>query len=262
MKLDGAVSVVIGGANGIGKSYCESLLEKKCRVLLADIQTEVGQQTSEMLASRYGHDQVTFRKCNGVCEVDIRETLLEAKLRWGRLDIVINHVGILDEGNWKEVMDINIGSAILTAKVTEEILGKNNGGPGGVMVLTASAAAVLPFPLMPIYSTSKAAVVHYVRSLMHPLHYSRHGIRMMTICPSITKTNFINVANDRDKIGVMYEKAKELLKMKEATNSWIQPKWVGDLLIHMLENDEELAGTAGVLNSKTPKYYYKPRGKL
>jgi len=30
----------------------------------------------------------------------------------------------------------------------------------------------------------------------------------------------------------------------------------------MLENDEELAGTAGVLNSKTPKYYYKPRGKL
>jgi len=37
MKLDGAVSVVIGGANGIGKSYCESLLEKKCRVRKIDL---------------------------------------------------------------------------------------------------------------------------------------------------------------------------------------------------------------------------------
>ncbi|KAK2145860.1 hypothetical protein LSH36_651g01019 [Paralvinella palmiformis] len=84
---------------------------------------------------------------------------------------------------------------------------------------------------------------------------------MMTVCPSITKTNFVNEADNRDKIGVMYEKTKELLKMKEATNSWIQPEWVGDLLIHMLENDEELAGTAGVLNSKTPEYYYKSEWK-
>lgn len=32
MKLDGSVAVVIGGARGIGKAYCVSLLERGAKV--------------------------------------------------------------------------------------------------------------------------------------------------------------------------------------------------------------------------------------
>ena len=61
-------------------------------------------------------------------------------------------------------------------------------GKGGVIINTASMGGILPIPLGPIYSATKAAVIQFTRSLSYLEH---QGIRVKAICPTYTLTPLI-----------------------------------------------------------------------
>jgi NAD(P)-dependent dehydrogenase (short-subunit alcohol dehydrogenase family) len=60
---------------------------------------------------------------------------------------------------------------------------KNTSGQKGSIICTASNAGIYPFPIAPMYGTSKHAVVGAVRSLAKPLEAD--GIRINGICPNV-----------------------------------------------------------------------------
>ena len=47
---------------------------------------------------------------------------MDAKTRWGRLDVVINHVGILNETNWKRMLEINVASLHISVYTYPRVL--------------------------------------------------------------------------------------------------------------------------------------------
>lgn len=59
---------------------------------------------------------------------------------------------------------------------------KNTSAHKGSIICTASNAGLYPFPIGPMYGTSKHAVVGAVRSLAKPLE--AEGIQINSICPN------------------------------------------------------------------------------
>ena len=53
--FEGAVAVITGGASGIGKSLAEALAERGCEVIVADLQTELAEETVEELLGKPWH---------------------------------------------------------------------------------------------------------------------------------------------------------------------------------------------------------------
>ena len=43
MKLENLVAIVTGGASGLGEAACQCLSEAKCKVVVADLNKELGE---------------------------------------------------------------------------------------------------------------------------------------------------------------------------------------------------------------------------
>lgn len=259
MKLDGTGAVVLGGARGIGKAYCEALLQKKAKVVCADVLEELGSVVEKELKAKYGDENFIFRKCNGSDETQIKDLLKFVQSHFGRLDIVVNNVGIVDEKNWQTVMDLNLGTTVRVTNATLELIGKDKGGKGGVLVHTASNGGLIPAFFAPLYCATKAAMVQYTRSWAHKINFEAHGVRMFTICPRMTDTDFLKQNADPSRV----IKLDVLLKVMDLSdkNQMLKPSVVGDALIKGLE-DDSLNGVALQLLTDEPRVVFADQDSL
>lgn len=81
-------------------------------------------------------------------------------------------------------------------------MGKNNGGKGGVIVNIASILGLQELPGCPIYVGTKHFVVGFNRSFGSSFHYSRTGIKFLTMCPGVTDTPLISEAGSWSLKGI------------------------------------------------------------
>jgi NAD(P)-dependent dehydrogenase (short-subunit alcohol dehydrogenase family) len=75
------------------------------------------------------------------------------------------------------------------------------GASRGLIICTASNAGLYPFPIAPLYATSKYGVIGLVRSLAKPL--AKHGIQINALAPAVlgkSKSNFSPQSQMVDKI--------------------------------------------------------------
>ena len=121
------------------------------------------------------------------CAAAVRQTVE----RWGRLDILVNNVGIggppgtaveVDPAGWDEAMRVNVTSMMLMAKYAIPEMRKAGGGS---IINIASVAGLTGGHPSLLYPTSKGAVVaddarhgEPSRRRGHPrqLHRARHGL--------------------------------------------------------------------------------------
>ncbi|GMF69533.1 unnamed protein product [Aspergillus oryzae] len=107
----------------------------------------------------------------------------------------------------------------------------------GLIVCTASNAGLYPFPMAPMYATTKAGVVNLVRSLARPLVAEK--IRINALAPAVIATN-IAPSNDLFKSMI-------LTPMSTATNAVAQ-----------LVADESLTGKIAELHGENVTFAEPP----
>jgi NAD(P)-dependent dehydrogenase (short-subunit alcohol dehydrogenase family) len=191
--VDGAVAVLTGAGSGIGRATALALAARGTRVAVSDVDAARAEQTAADVAAA-GGDAIAVRV--DVAQPDDLEALRERCLeRFGRVDVVVNNVGVLAMGApeslpveaWRRVLDLNVLSIARSNLVFLPLL---LGQQHGHVVNTSSASGLLAygFDRLP-YVASKHAVVGISEALA--LYLGPKGIGVTCVCPSGVATNIM-----------------------------------------------------------------------
>ena len=190
MKLKGKVAVITGAGSGIGRAAALLFAQEGAAVVAADVQAEAAEETARAIEAGGG-------RALGLC-VDVargaavRGLFERAVERFGRLDIVFNNAGIMEEHDQLHEIDEDEFERVLAVNLRGTFLGIKYAVPhlvaagGGAIINTASVGGVKAFTGKPAYSASKAAVVALTQ--VAGLQYGPQKIRVNSICPGFIYT--------------------------------------------------------------------------
>ncbi|XP_013401741.1 15-hydroxyprostaglandin dehydrogenase [NAD(+)] [Lingula anatina] len=193
MDLKDKVAFITGSASGIGLATADLLLKHGSKVALSDIDTKLGAEALNKLMTQYGESNVIFIKCDVTKDEEIEDALKKTKATFGRLDIIMNNAGIVNEKDYKLCISVNVTAVISGTLMGMEYLRKDRGGNGGVVLNVASMAGLKPYHYFPAYAATKHGVVGYTRSIAHSMapDIANHGVRFNAVCPDFTDTPLV-----------------------------------------------------------------------
>ncbi|XP_065883422.1 15-hydroxyprostaglandin dehydrogenase [NAD(+)]-like [Dysidea avara] len=232
-SLFNKVALVTGAAKGIGLAISKALLEKTGKVALLDIQEEAGQEACETLRKVYGKDKVTFYKCDVTSAENLRSVFEKIVAKFGKLDIVVNNAGVADEINWRKAVDINLSAVIQGTYLGIEFMSQQNSGRGGSVINISSFAGLMPEPVAPVYSATKAGVVAFTESLRSIA--KSDGVRVNCVCPTFADT-------DMGKVALKVDRIKEIVKH----GALLSPELVADAVLLLVQDTSKAGAVARV----------------
>ena len=181
-SLVGRVAVVTGAGSredGIGNGRAAAILlaEDGCKVVCADMSLSDAERTADMINSE-GHGQAIAFSADVTKQDDCAAIVAKAVKEFGRLDILVNNVGIMgpkgtakevDMEDWEAGMRVNVSSMVMMAKYAIPEMEKNSLEPGrqwrGAIVNLGSVAGLRGGTPSLMYPTSKGAIVNLTVSL-------------------------------------------------------------------------------------------------
>ena len=121
-RLTNRVALVSGGASGIGKASAVRLAEEGAKVVVADIDAELGQQTVRTIQDNSG--TATFMRLDVTNESQWQECVAATVDVYGGLNILVNNAGIAVGGSiltmtledWQRQQAINLDGVFLGVK--------------------------------------------------------------------------------------------------------------------------------------------------
>ncbi|KAE8769092.1 momilactone A synthase-like [Hordeum vulgare] len=189
-RLAGKVAVITGAASGIGKATAAEFVKNGARVILADIQDDLGRAVAAELGP-----YAAYLHCDVTEESQVAALVGLAVARHGRLDIMFNNAGISakvlrptplglrDLADFDHVMATNTRGVIAGVKHAARVMVPSRGGS---IICTASTAGVVGGVAFPPYSVSKSAVLGLVRAVAGEM--ARSGVRINAISPNYIPT--------------------------------------------------------------------------
>ncbi|XP_073980446.1 15-hydroxyprostaglandin dehydrogenase [NAD(+)]-like isoform X2 [Rhodnius prolixus] len=161
-------------------------LKTGCHIIIGiiDVEEKEGMDLCDSLNKTYGPGSCIFCKCDVSDETSFKKSFEKAIKEWGKVDVLVNNAGFWDDSpeGWRKSVDVNIGT-ITGSLLAVQYMGKNHGGNGGTVLNVASILGFYVYPIMPIYSSTKAAVLKFTRDMGTEHQYQLHGIKFIAMCP-------------------------------------------------------------------------------
>lgn len=129
---------------------------------------------------------------------DIKKMVTRVQKTFGSIDVLVNNVGLYPElsyfdekeKDWDKVMNTNLRSTYFCSQYVAKLMLKQKSGN---IINMASIAGVHPRKDKFLYAITKAAMIHFSKSLA--LTLAPH-VRVNAIAPSYTRTSFMSFMND------------------------------------------------------------------
>jgi NAD(P)-dependent dehydrogenase (short-subunit alcohol dehydrogenase family) len=190
-QLVGKRVVMTGGAANIGRATAILLARHGASLVIGDLDTKGAADTVDTVKRDGG--VASFVETDVSSEDAVKNLVDVAAERLGGLDVGFFNAGLQRSGavtdfpvqDWDALFQVNPRHCFLGAKHLTPHLREAG---GGVIVFTASLAAVKGGPGMTAYSASKGAIVGFGRALATEL--APDHIRVNTICPGWIDTPF------------------------------------------------------------------------
>ncbi|KAM3869122.1 15-hydroxyprostaglandin dehydrogenase [NAD(+)] [Diretmus argenteus] len=215
MALDGKIAIVTGAAQGLGRAFSEILLQNGATVALLDVNEVVLKSLKDTFDQQYRPDKTLVLNCNVESQEHLKAAFQKTKDTFGRLDIVCNNAGIINESDWEKTVSINLMGVVRGTYLALEHMNKLTGGQGGVIINIASMAGLGPLLSTPVYTATKHGVVGFTRAMAHASAVSGYGIRFNILCPAFAQTDILNAMDSPEKMGQfshLMEATKKLME--------------------------------------------------
>ena len=203
-RFNNRVAVVTGGASGIGKMTSERFAEEGAKVVVADIQDELGEAVAADIRSKGG--QAIYVHLDVTSEQGWADAVAKTVEEFGSLDILVNNAGIGDTQPieevsydfYKKVVAVTQDSVFLGMKAAGPELKKS--GNGAVVNVSSIFGLTGGFGVSPAYHAAKGAVRLLTKTVA--LAWAQEGVRVNSVHPGFIDTPILGDADKSALVAV------------------------------------------------------------
>ena len=185
-RLKDKISIVTGAANGIGKAIAEAFADEGAWVLLADLDEQAGEETTEHIRQRGGN--AVFFPCDIGDPDQVAKCVHQATVEAGRIDILCNNAAYISMP-WHNVMEAppeewerNCSITLMgTANFIKATLPWMLPQQSGSIVNISSIQGIAAARQSAAYTTVKHGLIGLTRSVAYD--FGPQNIRCNALCP-------------------------------------------------------------------------------
>jgi 3-oxoacyl-[acyl-carrier protein] reductase len=198
MRLKDRVTLITGGAAGIGKATAERFAEEGAQVVICDVNETAGQEAVKSLGPA-----ASFYKVNVADRQEAQRWIDDVVAKYGRVDVLVNNAGILrdnqlvrmkdselvkqmPEADFDLVLSINLKGVFNCAQAVAPVMIRQGGG----VILNATSIVGLDGNFgQTNYVASKAGVIGMTKVWAREL--GRYNIRVNAVAPGFIATEMV-----------------------------------------------------------------------
>ncbi|OAY31559.1 secoisolariciresinol dehydrogenase [Manihot esculenta] len=219
-RLEGKVALITGGATGIGECIARSFCKHGAKVIIADIQDNLG----ESVCRELGANLAVFVHCDVTIESDVEEAVDIAISTFGKLDIMVNNAAAIDPwkpsivnndiADFERVVKVNLIGVFLGTKHAARVMIPSRKGS---IITIGSVCSSIGGVATHAYTSTKHATVRLAKNVAAEL--GQFGIRVNCLSPYFIATpsakNFFKMDEDGVCRGTVYSNLEGVKLEKE-----------------------------------------------
>jgi len=189
LSLKGKISVVTGGAQGIGKAIAVKLAQAGSDIVVGDVNMQVAGQTVDELKA-LGVNAEAFPL--DVSQYDkVEKFFQDTVAKFGKIDVLVNNAGVtrdtlilkMTPEDWDFVLKINLYGAFYCIKAVVPFMMKARQGR---IVNIASIIGLIGNAGQANYSASKGGLISLTKTVAK--EYASRGVNVNAVAPGFIKT--------------------------------------------------------------------------
>lgn len=190
MRLGGKVTIVTGGAQGIGRAVGLRFAREGASVAVADLRLGGAQKVAEEIVAAGG--KAVAMAVDVADQTQVQAMIDQTVASLGAVDVLVNNAGVIritpfleiSEEEWDAVFAVNCKGLLWCAQAAARQMIAQ--GRGGKIINLASQAGRRGEALVLTYCASKACVISMTQSMA--LALAPHKINVNAIAPGIVDT--------------------------------------------------------------------------
>ena len=198
MRLLDKVAIITGSARGIGEATAVKFAAEGAKVVVCDLDIASVEQVVGRIVAE-GGKAIGFA-VNVTKKPTIAAMVQGVMDRYGRIDVLVNNAGIVDDAMFRKmtdeqferVIDINLKGTYNCARAVVDIMIAQN---SGVILNASSVVGIYGNFGQTNYAASKFGVIGMAKTWAREL--GRKGIRANAVCPGFVETTILKSIPDK-----------------------------------------------------------------
>ena len=183
-RLQDRIAVVTGSGAGMGEGIARLFAEEGGRLVISGRDEKKGQGVADSIVKSGG--RAIFQRADVTIEADCRGLVDAAVKHYGRIDVLVNNVGLSTRGNiedtsvelWDRLFATNVRSAFICMQQAVRHM-KAHGH--GAIINIGSVNAYIGEPKLMAYSASKGALMTLTKNTASYLNRYRIRVNQLNV---------------------------------------------------------------------------------
>ena len=245
MRLQDKVTIITGGASGMGRVAASMFAAEGAKVVVADVTAPAAQSVVDEVTGAGG--QAVAVAADVSKEADAKRMVDEAIAAFGRVDVLYNNAGIMPEADhsvidtsvedWDRVMAVNVRGVFLGCKFAIPQMLEQ--GSGSIINIASFVALIGCSNPQDAYTASKGAVLSLTRSLA--VQFAPRGVRSNAICPGPVETPLLMDWLVKD------EEAKRIRLARNPTGRFGKPEEIVHMAMYLASDESRWTNGAAMV---------------